>query len=908
MKLLWRFLLGLVAGWSLGAAERPLEWSVLPPLPKSIGVAGPFAGVHDDVLIIAGGANFPKGLPWETTTNGLASPPKVYHDRIFAISRNGRQYQHEPVRATLKQAAAYGVSLPHPEGVLCIGGDWKTHDKNATHVISQSHVSRRVFVLRWDASRKTVIENTRLPLPGAALENVAPLPPLPEPLTEMAGVIIGEKIYLAGGSHGNGATKTFWSLDLARRKEADGLEWKKLTPWDGPARTHAIAIAQHDGSETCLFLFSGRANAEGKWVLHHDAHKYTPSKRQWTQLRDIQLKGKTEPRCIMAGTGAPWGANHLLVIGGADGKRFLELTGDLPQAEKLKILTTHDGFSRDVLLYNCVTDRWSLYDSFPEDRRLGSETITTGSHVTTPAVRWGDAVVIPSGETSPGVRTPNVWQFRKRPATHSFGTANWVVMGVYLALLLAIGAWVFRKGKTADDFFLAGRRIPWWAAGVSIFSTQLSAITYLSIPAKTYSADWVRFLLNVGILMVAPLVVTFFLPFYRKMKGPSFYEYLERRFSRGIRLIGSLSFVLFQLFRMGIVVLLPGLALSAVTGLEVTTCIILMGLLATAYTVAGGIEAVIWTDVLQTVVLLGGALVAFIIIAGEVGGVGAITSAAAEQGKLNWANWNWDFTSDAILVVFIGALITSILPYTTDQANVQRCLSTPDEKSAARAIYTNAVMVIPVSVLFFGLGTALFIFYQQTPEALGPIAKADQILPTFIVSQMPEGLAGLVIAGVFAASMSSLDSSMHSVATVITTDFLKPRLGDRDLLPIARWVTLALGVLGTASALYLAQQDVKHLWDHLMGFIGLLLGSLFGLFTLGIFTTRTAAKHAWCGLIVCVASMWWVKTFTELNPLLFGVVGTLACLIAAVIASRLAPAEPNDTTGLTWATRQKDIA
>lgn len=911
MNISFSGLLALIAGLPVltQAADRPLDWSVLPPLPGSIGVAGPFAGVHSNVLIIAGGANFPEGLPWETTTNGLTSPPKIYHNRIYAITRQGRRYQHQPIKDTLKQAAAYGVSLPHPEGILCLGGDWRTHDRNATHIISQKHVSRRVSVLRWDAARKTVTEDIRLPLSKTELNKVSPLPELPKALTEMAGVIIGERIYLTGGNNGQEATKTFWSLNLAHRSKGHTeFQWEKLPPWDGPARTHHLAIAQHDGREMCLFIFSGRTKVEGNWVLHRDVHKYRPGKKQWTRLRDIKLKNDAEPRCVMAGTGTAWGANHLLVVGGADGKRFLQLESMPSDPEKNSILNRHAGFSRDVLLYNCVTDRWSLYDQFPEGRRLGNNSIPTGSHVTTLAVKWGDAIVIPSGETSPGVRTPNLWQFRLRQADRAFGTANWVVMGVYLALLLSIGAWVFRKGKTADDFFLAGRRIPWWAAGVSIFSTQLSAITYLSIPAKTYTTDWVRFMLNVGILLVAPLVVIFFLPFYRKMKGASFYEYLERRFSRGIRLVGSVSFVLYQLFRMGIVVLLPALALSAVTGLGLTACIITMGLLSTAYTVAGGIEAVIWTDVLQTVVLLGGALAAFVIIANDVGGLEVITSTAATQGKFNWANWDWNFTSDAVLVVFLGAIITSILPYTTDQSNVQRCLSTPDNRSAARAIYTNATMVIPASLVFFGLGTALFVFFQQNPEALGPITKADQILPTFIVSQMPAGLAGLVIAGVFAAAMSSLDSSMHSVATVITTDFIEPRVGDRDLLPIARWVTFALGILGTVSAWCLAQQDVKHLWDHLMDFIGLLLGSLFGLFTLGIFTTHTAARHAWCGIIACVGAMLFVKTHTSLNGLLYGWVGTVAFLITGAATSMISPALTKDLTGLTWATREKDIA
>ena len=890
------------------AAEPPLRWTPLPALPKSIGVAGPFAGVHNKALIIAGGANFPKGLPWETSTDGLASPPKIYHDRIFALTRDWKKFAHKTVEAKLTQSLAYGVSLSHPEGVICLGGDWKTHDQNATHHTSASHISDSVFVLRWDGGN-FVTQSNVLPMKDVLPENLRPLPKLPAPITELAGVLIGEKIFLTGGNRGAGATKDFWMLDLAQREKGKGdFKWESLPEWDGPARTHHLAVVQHDGFEECLIIFSGRARVDGQWALHRDAHKYSPKINRWTKLEDIRVKGDEKSRCVMAGTAAAWGANHVLVFGGADGERFLKLEGMPAGEEKNRILNSHNGFSRDVLLYNCVTDRWRSYGQFPEGKRLDSNgTIATGSHVTTVAVRWGDSIVIPSGETSPGVRTPAIWQIESNELERSFGALNWAVMGVYLALLLAIGAWVFRRGKTAEDFFLAGRRIPWWAAGLSIFSTQLSAITFLSIPAKTYTSDWVRFMLNVGILLVAPLVVIYFLPFYRKMRGPSFYEYLERRFSRGIRMVGSVSFVLYQLFRMGIVVLLPGLALSAVTGLDVTICIVTMGLLATVYTVAGGIEAVIWTDVLQTVVLLGGALVAFVVITIKVGGLGVIADTAAAQGKLNWANWEWSFTSDAVMVIFIGALMTSILPYTTDQANVQRCLSTPDNRSAARAIYTNGILVIPVSVLFFGLGTALFVFYQQNPAELGPIEKADQILPTFIVGHMPY-LAGLVIAGVFAAAMSSLDSSMHSVATVITIDFIQPRVGDRDLLPIARWVTLALGILGTASAWYLAQQDVQNLWGHLMDFIGLLLGSLFGLFTLGIFTTRTAARHAWCGIIACVGAMLFVKNFTDLNGLLYGVVGTIAFLIAGIAASRISPAETRDITGLTWATREKDIA
>jgi SSS family solute:Na+ symporter len=187
------------------------------------------------------------------------------------------------------------------------------------------------------------------------------------------------------------------------------------------------------------------------------------------------------------------------------------------------------------------------------------------------------------------------------------GWPNWVVLGGYLAVLVGVGIYFAKREKSTEDFFLAGRRIPWWAAGLSIFGTQLSAITYLAMPARAYATDWSLLPLNIGILLIAPIVIYIYLPLFRSLNVTTAYEYLEKRFHVSIRVLGSLSFVAFQLGRMGIVILLPALALSAVTGANVYLCIALIGLLSTVYTALGGMEAVIWTDVLQAVVLIGGA-------------------------------------------------------------------------------------------------------------------------------------------------------------------------------------------------------------------------------------------------------------------------------------------------------------
>ena len=885
----------------LFAADDKLEWKSLPDLPGGFGVAGPFAGTHNDTLIIAGGANFPDGVPWRPTADGGTSA-KVYYDTIHVVTKDGADYSIDEAKTKLPQVLGYGVSISTTDGVLCIGGEWQED--------GVTHRSAKVFALSFTDEQVVVDEN---------------YPPLPEVTTAAAGALVGKTIYIAGGDSGEGATQNFWSLDLTKR-DTDDFKWVKLPPWDGPARTHLLASAQSDGGTDCLYIFSGRMkDAQGRWHMLSDAHKYNPKSGKWKKINNIQTKGDAQPRCVMAGTAASLGTNSLLLFGGANGKRFITLESLSAQitaakaagnqqvaaeldAEKQKIQDAHDGFSRDILLYNTVTDQWQKFADFEESSRSATapgatERVPIGSHVTTTAVHWGNSIIIPTGESSPGIRTKNIWKIDLTKQNKGFGTTNWIVMVAYMGVLVGIGVYFSRKNNSAEDFFVAGKRVVWWAAGLSIFSTMLSAITYLSIPAKAYATNWTWFIFNMTIPIMAPVIIYCFLPFYRRLGITSIYEYLEMRFSTGLRKLGSASFAIFQLARMGIVILLPALALSSVTGWDVIYCIIAMGVLSTIYTVLGGIEAVIWTDVIQTIVLVGGALVAFFVIVGEVdGGFSAIIETASRQGKFEMVNTDLSFVSgiDTIWVIIIGGIFAQILSYGTDQAVVQRYLTTATEKEAAKAIWTNSALSVPLSVLFFGVGTALFVFFQQQPVNLEPISKIDQIFPHFILHQMPAGLAGLVIAGVFAAAMSSLDSSMHSIATAFTTDFLSKDRDSKSLLKLAKRITLILGVLGTVSAIYIASQDSKNLWDTLMGYVGLILGTLGGLFTLAIFTNRTASVHAWTGVIVAAAVLYYVKFHTNAHTLTIGAVGTVTCFLSGWIASLIIPAKTKNLDGLTW--------
>ncbi|MHC4503778.1 MAG: sodium:solute symporter family transporter, partial [Planctomycetota bacterium] len=572
---------------------------------KQIGLAGPFAGISGGALIVAGGANFPEGPPWE-------GGKKVWWDDVFVLpgTDDGPRAWLTDKAWKLPRPLAYGVSISTDEGIVCIGG------------CDAERCYADAFLLAWD--------------PKARKITTKPLPALPRPLAFMAGASVGDTVYVCGGQEamkGAGATKSFLALDMSKKGSKEGFAWKELTSWPGPARVLPIVAAQSDGFTDRLYVFSGRNVQPGaETVPLTDAYSYDPTRAEkndqknsgWKKLGPIAPKGESA-RAVMAGTGIDYGEYHILVFGGSDGKLFqklAQLEKDIAgakaagarsaslgmalralaarkeaESEKLRMLTDHPGFSRRTLAYHTLTDTWVDFGELPAT-----------SHVTTSAVRWGEAIVIPTGEISPGIRSPKVWKAETTKRKISFGWANWAVLVVYLASLVAMGVYFSRREKTTGDFFLAGKRVPWWAAGLSIYGTQLSAITFMAIPATTYRQNWLTYLAQWMIIAVAPVVAFLYIPFFCKLNVTTAYEFLEKRFNLAVRLYGSITFILYQLGRMAVVVLLPALALSAVTGVDTYTCIVIMGVLCTLYTVLGGIEAVIWTDVLQVGVLLGGAL------------------------------------------------------------------------------------------------------------------------------------------------------------------------------------------------------------------------------------------------------------------------------------------------------------
>ena len=839
----------LLAGQSVVCSAQAdlFDWQELASIPDPLGVAGPFAGVHNDALIVAGGANFPQPV-WE---NG-----KVWHQAIHVLIKSGEQYQWLD-GGTLQRPLAYGASVSTSDGVVCMGGN------DAAETYSD------VFLLQWDESTKTIVRKE--------------YPSLPRPCAFGAATLVGNIIYLAGGqSTGSlqSSMTNFWSLDLSQADQPGKFVWKELDPWPGSSRALNLTVHQHNGFHDCIYVMSGRRqeneNAESVQFLT-DVWEYTPVTESWRKRRDL-------PRSVMAGTGIGYGQSHIFVLGGADGSLFFK-------ADDLK--DEHPGFPKEALSYHTITDTWASAGEMPSN------------HVTTVALKWDGAIIIPTGEVRPRVRSPKVWSVTPVVPERSFGAVNYIVLFGYLLSMVSVGVYFAKKNKSTNDFFRGGQSIPWWAAGCSIFATMLSSLTFTGIPSKAFAQDWIYAVGNFTIPLVAVIAVYVAMPFFRRIDATSAYEYLERRFSRGVRLFGSASFTLFHVFRMAVVMSLTGLALAVATPLTPSQSVLLMGTLSILYCTMGGIEAVIWTDTIQTFVLMGGALLAIVmLISGVDGGITGFFETAQQADKFSMANLHWDITSAqvAFWVVIVGAIAQNLSSYTADQAVVQRYMTTVDTKRAARSIWTNAFLTIPATLLFFGMGTALFAYYSSHPEKLDPTITTDQVFPLFIAREMPIGIAGLIVAGIFAAAQSTVSTSMNSTATAVVTDFMRPFHAcdsEAGYLRAARIWTLVIGILGTLLGLVFLNPEIKSLFDAFIKVIGLFMGVLGGLFVLGAATKRANAKGAMIGAIVGAAFMFYLWQFTEVNGYLYTAGGIMACLVVGYLASFLTPADRHDLLGLT---------
>ena len=483
---------------------------------------------------------------------------------------------------------------------------------------------------------------------------------------------------------------------------------------------------------------------------------------------------------------------------------------------------------------------------------------------------------------------------------------DYLALTLYFAANLGIGWWFARHRRSGNDFFLGGRKVAWWAAGISFFATSTSSISFMALPAKTFQSDWLAFGSGPAQSFAGVVVGFVFVGLLRRLNMTTIFDYLERRFDRRVRLLGAGLAVLLKVCgRMSVVMLLPALALATVTGLNVYLSILLMGVVTTIYAMEGGFEAVVWTDVMQVGVMFGGVAAALWFIArGVDGGLAGIIQTGATTGKFHMVAWEWDATQPTVWV-FIGMFLGSIFTQLADQPLMQRALATSDAGAARRTVVLGTLIGLPSTVVFFFVGTALHVFYRAHPERLSSALPNDAIFPYFIVNEMPRGLVGLIIAGLFAAAMGALSSALNATAAIMVSDFygtLRPATTETERGQLARRATLIAGLVATAMAAIIASLHVESLWDQFLKLVALIGGGFPGVFALGLLTRRANAPGVMVGAVVSIAVTWWVQNFTATNVFLHGFVAVGTCVIVGYAASfcfrARRPAESSDVLTL----------
>ena len=467
---------------------------------------------------------------------------------------------------------------------------------------------------------------------------------------------------------------------------------------------------------------------------------------------------------------------------------------------------------------------------------------------------------------------------------------DYLVIAVYIGVNLGVGWWVQARSKaTGAEYFLGGGRVPTWASAISWYGTSVSSVSFMALPAYAYAKDWLPMLVGPMASLAGFVVGLYFVGIIRRLKTPTVYAYLESRFSREVRLIvAGLGAVLKVFGRSSVIMVLPALALSAATGINVYVSIGLMGFVTTLYSTKGGFAAVVWTDVIQVAVMIGGVVLMIgYAAAGVDGGMEGIIRAGSAADKFQFVSGTWslsEVTGWVIAGFFIGHVFTII----ADQPLMQRVLAAKDDATARRTIYSGSLMTLPSNAIFFFVGTAIFAFYQSNPARLTPGLPDDAIVGYFISHELPPGVVGLMIAGIFAAAMSTLSSSLSGVAAIAASDFLgvlRPKSLDSKGVALGQWVTLVSGVFATGMAMWVASTGAKSIWEQSVQLIALFGGAIPGVFALGMLTRRANSRGIIVGSVASIAVTVWVQNFTTINSFLHSFLAFLTSVVVGYLAS-----------------------
>lgn len=443
---------------------------------------------------------------------------------------------------------------------------------------------------------------------------------------------------------------------------------------------------------------------------------------------------------------------------------------------------------------------------------------------------------------------------------------DFIIFIVFTLGVVVFGCSFFRKGSSAEDFTHAGRSIPGWVVGMSIFATYVSSISYIGYPGKAFASDWNAFVFSLSIPVASYLAAKYFVPFYRKSGSVSAYTFLEERFGKWARIYASACYLLTQIARMGSILYLLAVPMYILMGWNLHVVIILTSLAIIVYSMLGGLKAVIWADAIQGLILIGGALLCLAILMFSMpeGPMQTFSLAASSPmgNKFSLGEFTSDLTKSTFWVCLIYGIFINLQNYGIDQNYVQRYHAAKTDRDARFSALFGGYLFIPVSALFFLIGSALYSYYTAYPDLLpADIAqKPDYVFPYFIVNGLPVGLRGLLIASIFAAGMSTVSTSVTSAATIILTDYYKPLIGDASdsrHVFVLRLSSVIVGLLGVIVAI--AMLGVASIIDAWWKLSSIFSGGMLGLFLLGCISRRIHRTAALVGCILGVLVIAWIS-------------------------------------------------
>ncbi len=673
---------------------------------------------------------------------------------------------------------------------------------------------------------------------------------------------------------------------IARLGIANGrLDVLHLTALPTPLRSGQAAIAGDnlwvagiaaDGSNR---MFRLSLSAPGRWSMHttwpgggtpvalgaqnKGAFVTLADGAQWRWFPDKGWRaGARAPATIVPGSARAIGQAYLLYLGaGPD------------EATRL-------------YSYNVITDAWAALGAAQQ----GTVRATSS---------YGDGLLV-ARTSANGLDFAATELVNERQSLAIF---DWLIIAVYMFGMLGVGFYFYRGAKngSSSEFFLGSRSIPAWAAGISMFAGSISSISYLAIPAKAYETNWQYIMSKMSTIVGLIFVAIWIVPLFRRLNLVSVFNYLETRFHPSIRLLSSALWMLMQIGgRMGIVLFLPAMAIGTITDTNIVACIIIVGVFTIIYTALGGMKAVVWTDVFQVMVLTGGACFAIGFIVYQLGLMPIVDTARAFE-KTDMVNLSFDITQPTLWGFLILVLFDVVLTFPKDQVLMQRVLATPSEKEASRSVWVFAVVLLPSAFMFYLIGTVLFAYYRANPAQLNPMLPIDAVFPAFIGTELPAGVTGLIIAGLFAAAMGTLSGIINSVATLLSVDFYgKFRNPTQEqTVRFAEWMSVVVGLIGIGIAIILSRMDIHSLLDLTIELFGLLGGSCAGAYTLGMFTRRANWQGVAIGIVAASLLTLVVWIFGLIHPYWYLALAIMASIVIGYIASLLFPPPSHSLEGLT---------